>query len=485
MCLTGRLKLNSGFCFDYTNMLGGKLIKNEDIEDLQKQIHSAIKGLEQIRAIGYAKGHLSKEGEIEPVYFTRLAEIKDGNPNTPESINRIKEYSKLVWDTKEVVIFFGIGGSYLGNKVLFDIEAGSYWNQKKSLERKGFPKVFFSGNNLDADQYKAMLDEIVRQAQYKKLANQGKTKIMLIPITKSGTTLETLTAFLYYYDQLYKLEELFELDVTVVTEPQDDSSENPLLQLAKEKKWLLFDIQQGIGGRFCVLSNPGLLTAAIVGMDVDELLLGAHDMEISCQTENILENPALLNAILKYIAAEKYGCDIEVFMPYSMRMKSLGEWYVQLLAESLGKKNNRLGEQINYGRTPIAAVGTTDMHAQTQQHQDGRRNKVIQFVDIQEKLNDICLDNPFAHVKSLAKYSGLCVDEGLKVALAANAQALNEDNRFNATYVLPKLTPYYIGQLLYFLMLSVAYEGEIANVNAFDQPGVEAYKKIMKEKLNS
>ena len=150
MCLTGRLKLNSGFCFDYTNMLGDKLIKNEDIEDLQKQIHSAIKGLEQIRAIGYAKGHLSKEGEIEPVYFTRLAEIKDGNPNTPESINRIKEYSKLVWDTKEVVIFFGIGGSYLGNKVLFDIEAGSYWNQKKSLERKGFPKVFFSGNNLDA-----------------------------------------------------------------------------------------------------------------------------------------------------------------------------------------------------------------------------------------------------------------------------------------------------------------------------------------------
>ena len=207
-------------------------------------------------------------------------------------------------------------------------------------------------------------------------------------------------------------------------------------------------------------------------------------MELACRDEDPAKNPALLNAVLKYLAAERYGCDIEVLMPYSMRLKSLGEWYVQLLAESLGKRYNRQGEQINYGRTPIAAVGTTDMHAQTQQHQDGRRNKVVQFVEIIEKTCDVKLGNPFGDdMEFFAKYNGMCVDEALQIALSANAQALNEDLRFNANYQLPKLTTYYVGQLLYFLMLSVAYEGELADVDAYDQPGVEAYKKIMKEKL--
>ena len=208
MDLTGKLKLDSGFCFDYTNMLGEQLIKTNDIISIQDKIERAVQGLAQIRANGFSEGHLSKNGFPEPVYFTRLPMIAEGNPNTSDSIEKLKAYGKQIWDTKEAVIFFGIGGSYLGNKVLFDIHAGSFWNQKKALERKGFPKIFFSGNNLDADQYASMLDEIVRQAQYKRLAGQGKTRIMLIPITKSGTTLETIAAFAYYYDQLKKAKEL-------------------------------------------------------------------------------------------------------------------------------------------------------------------------------------------------------------------------------------------------------------------------------------
>ena len=483
MDLNGKLKLDSGFCFDYTNMLGEKLIKAEDILSIQNKIERAVQGLAQIRGNGVSKGHLSKNGEPEPVYFTRLPMIAEGNPNTPESIEKLKAYSKQIWDTKDAVIFFGIGGSYLGNKVLFDIHAGSFWNQKKALERRGFPKVFFSGNNLDADQYSSMLAEIVRQAQYKRLAGQGKTRVMLIPITKSGTTLETVAAFVYFYENLKLEKELFEVDVTVVTDLEVEAATSPLCQLAQENNWQTFDIKEGVGGRFCVLSNPGLITAAVVGIDIEELLAGARDMELACRAEDPAKNPALLNAVLKYLAAERFCCDIEVLMPYSMRLKSLGEWYVQLLAESLGKRCNRQGEQINYGRTPIAAVGTTDMHAQTQQHQDGCRNKVVQFVEILEKTCDVQLGNPFGKLEFFAKYNGMCVDEALKIALEANAQALNEDSRFNANYQLPKLTTYYVGQLLYFLMLSVAYEGELADVDAYDQPGVEAYKKIMKEKL--
>ncbi|NCD08405.1 MAG: glucose-6-phosphate isomerase [Negativicutes bacterium] len=481
MYLNGKIKLTSGFCFDYTNMIGEGLIKEDDIASIQDKIERAVRGLAQIRGNGVSNGHLSKNGEPEPVYFTRLPVVADCNPNTPEAIAALKAYSKQIWDTKEAVIFFGIGGSYLGNRVLFDIHAGSFWNQQKPLERHGYPKVFFSGNNLDSDQYASMLAEIIRQAQYKRFAGQGKTKVMLIPITKSGTTLETIAAFVYFYENLKQEIDLFEVDVTVVTDL--DAGDGPLCQLAAKNNWQTFDIKEGVGGRFCVLSNPGLITAAVVGIDIEELLAGAHDMEMACRDEDPLKNPALLNAVLKYLAAESYGCDIEILMPYSMRLKSLGEWYVQLLAESLGKRCDRQGKQVNYGRTPIAAVGTTDMHAQTQQHQDGRRNKVVQFVEILEKNCDVRLGNPFSDVEFFTKFDDLCVDEALQTALAANAQALNEDLRFNANYQLPKLTTYYVGQLLYFLMLSVAYEGELADVDAYDQPGVEAYKKIMKEKL--
>ena len=121
MDLNGKLKLDSGFCFDYTNMLGEKLIKADDILSIQNKIERAVQGLAQIRGNGLSEGHLSKNGEPEPVYFTRLPMIAEDNPNTPESIEKLKAYSKQIWDTKDAVIFFGIGGSYHGNKVLFDI----------------------------------------------------------------------------------------------------------------------------------------------------------------------------------------------------------------------------------------------------------------------------------------------------------------------------------------------------------------------------
>lgn len=481
MRLNGKIQLASGFSFDYKNMYGDGLIADKEIEKIDKEIKRAVRGLADLRDSGTARGHLAADGSALPVYFTKLPFVAAGNPNTPASVDAIKSYGRKVWQSKEAVIFFGIGGSYLGNKVLFDIQAGAFWNQKKPLERGGYPKVFFGGNNLDADQYDEMLEDIIRQAQYKKFAGQGKTKVMLIPVTKSGTTLETLTAFLFFYEHLTAKQDLFEVDVTVVTTLHDEGNLNELAVLAKREQWEIFPLQEGIGGRFCVLANPGLLAGAVIGLDIEALLSGARDMEIACQSSSLAENPALLNAVLKYLVAENHGCDIEIMMPYSMRLKSLAEWYVQLLAESLGKRLDRSGQVVNYGRTPIAAVGTTDMHAQTQQHQDGRRNKVVQFIEIEEKNADIRIGEPFSGSELTAKYKNLSVDDALHSALEANAQALNEDKRFNATYRVPKLTPYYTGQLLYFLMLSVAYEGELADVNAYDQPGVEAYKRIMKQ----
>ena len=125
------------------------------------------------------------------------------------------------------------------------------------------------------------------------------------------------------------------------------------------------------------------------------------------------------------------------------------------------------------------------MHTQTQQHQDRKKDKVVQFIEITDRKQKINLFVPFKHIPELSKYDGLNVDNMLKIALEANAEALASDNRLNARIILPELNEYYLGQILYFLMLSIAYEGEIANVDAYDQPGVETYKKLIKEKMQT
>ena len=187
----------------------------------------------------------------------------------------------------------------------------------------------------------------------------------------------------------------------------------------------------------------------------------------------------MLHAVLKYIAAEKYGRDIEIMMPYGDYLKSFSEWYIQLLAESLGKQEDRNGKDVFYGRTPVVAVGTTDMHAQTQQHQEGKLNKVVQFVRVEEWDDDPVIPDVFPDIQKLSDISGIRMSQALEVARQSNADALASNSRFNALFSMPKMNEYYLGQLLYMLALGIAYEGELADVDGFNQPGVEAYKRIM------
>lgn len=474
-----RIVVPSGIVFDFNNMLGAGRLQPQEVEQaLQQQGAVAEKAVCELRRSGFAKKHLSKDGTPEHVYFPRMPYIVDGNPNTEQSIIKLMRYSKHL-RSKDVVIFLGVGGSYLGNKVLFDAFGGYHWNTSATL-RQGQPCIYFSGNNLDPVDCNSLLFKMRRMAGVS--AQEGKKlKIMLVPISKSGTTLETISAFTYFYANLSQNADI-DLDCTVVTDLQAPIGSAPLLQLAEKFGWERFDIKEGIGGRFSIMTDPGLVTMAALGGDIEEFLRGARDMDIYCRQAELAENPALLNALLKFMAYER-GRDIEVFMPYSMRLKSLSEWYVQLLAESLGKRCNREGEVVYYGRTPIVAVGTTDMHAQTQQHQDGRLNKVVQFLEVANPEEEAILHNPFADVPFFDKYEGMDMAKALKAALNANEAALTGDNRYNARFTLPKLNEYYLGQLMYFLMLTIAYEGELADVDAFDQPGVEVYKKLMKAQL--
>lgn len=472
-----KLVLSSGFAFDYANMVGEGKITAADIEAIQDKIDAAQEAIRTMRADGVIRGHLSKDGEPERVLFSQLPYVVDGNLNSPASIKRLLDFGEALKESTDAVISFGIGGSYLGNRVLYDVQCGAYWNSMTKEERGGYPKLYFSGNNLDPRSTEELLAEILRNARKAQAHGGGDYRIKLIVISKSGSTLDTMATFMILYTALCQAEGI-SVSVTAVTDPNEQKP-TLLKKLATEQGWDTFSVPDGVGGRFSIFSEVGLITAACIGFDIEAFLSGARAMDEACKTDSVTDNPALLNAVLKYIAAETYGRDIEVFMPYADNLKSTAEWYIQLLAESLGKRLDRNGDTVFYGRTPIVAVGTTDMHAQTQQHQDGKQNKVVQFLEVGEWESDPMIPDAFPSAPKLSDISGLPISAALQAALESNAQALAGDNRMNAVFHLPKLNAFHLGELLYLLALSIAYEGELADVDAFDQPGVEGYKRIL------
>lgn len=477
------LVLPSGFTFDYANLCGENKVTVQDIAALSEQLAAAHEAVCRMRQNGEVRGHLSKDGTPEKVLFSQLPYVEQGNLNTPASLARLKEFGKSLQNRVDAVISFGIGGSYLGNKVLFDVQCGEFWNSKSREERQGYPQIYFSGNNIDPRRTMELVEHIQQAAREKARHTDDREdkpfRVMLMVISKSGSTLDTMATFMVAYDMLRESAPAISVEVVAVTDPATGAQETLLHKLAGQEGWQMFSVPDGVGGRFSVFSEVGLVTAACIGLDIDAFLAGARAMDEACKTGDIWNNPAMLNAALKYLAAVNYGRDIEVFMPYADYLKSVAEWYVQLLAESLGKRKDRSGKDVFYGRTPVVAVGTTDMHAQTQQHQDGKKDKVIQFVKVAKWNQDPLIPDIFPNVTKLSDMAGFQLSQALEAALEANAAALSGDGRFNATFVLPQMNAFHLGELLYLLALSVAYEGELADVDAFDQPGVEAYKRLL------
>ncbi len=477
------LKLKSGFTFDYDNLFGEGKVTAEEIKDYEADLKKAHEAMKVMRETGFIREHLSKDGEPEKVLFSQLPYVEEGHLNSPKSMAHLKELTDSVKGRVDAVVSLGIGGSYLGNKVLFDVHCGEFWNDKTAEERNGFPKVYFSGNNIDPRRTGDLIHTLESAAKVTKSHAKRKHRVLLLVISKSGGTLDTMSNFMVIYEALQKCPDI-EVEVVAVTDPNEQKP-TLLKKLATEKGWPTYSVPDGVGGRFTIFCEVGLTLAACIGFDIQAFLDGAKDMDQACQNDDIWQNPAMLNAALKFIASEKHGRDIEVMMPYGDYLKSVSEWYIQLLAESLGKQFNKEGKEVCYGRTPVVAVGTTDMHSQTQQHQEGRLNKIVQFVKIEKWANDLTVPNAFPEAQKLADISGVTMGDALEVARQSNADALASNHRFNACFALPELTPYHLGELLYMLAMSVAYEGELADVDAFNQPGVESYKRIMGPKLQA
>ena len=449
------LVLKSGFTFDYDNLYGEGKVTDADLAFYAEDLKKAHEAMKVMREKGFIRAHLSKDGEPEKVLFSQTPYIEEGHINSPSSIARLKELGKHAQEHTDVLISLGIGGSFLGNKVLFDVHCGELWNSLSNEQRDNYPRIYFSGNNIDPRRTGDIINHLKDVAAIKKKNGAGSLRIMLLVISKSGGTLDTMSNFMVMYDAFTKADNV-EVEVVAVTDPNEEKP-TLLKKLAMEKGWKQFAVPDGVGGRFTVFTEVGLTLAACIGFDIESFLAGARDMDQACQNDDLWQNPAMLNAALKFAASEKHGRNIEVMMPYGDYLKSVSEWYIQLLAESLGKQFNK----------------------------EGKLNKVVQFIRIDKWADDLVIPNAFPEAKKLADIAGVTMGAALEVARQSNADALASNKRYSAVFALPELTPYHLGELLYMLAMSIAYEGELADVDAFDQPGVEAYKRIMGPKLQA
>ncbi len=398
-----------------------------------------------------------------------------------ETIKEIQALAKGIKAKYGNVISLGIGGSYLGIKAAQDALALAYYNEFDCL-RKGRPKIYFEGNNLDPATLRVLLK------------NLNPKKTFVIVISKSGETIETKAAFMILEAWLKKeVGKNYGRQIIAITDPVSGALRKKAEE--EQKKDLLsfcsLPLLKGVGGRFSEF-NMGLLHLALLGINIKDVLDGARAMSDRCIQPDLFKNPAYMYAVLHTILYKQKGKSIAIMMPFSETLKSTADWYCQLLAESLGKKYARIIQResdgvenwlndksriLNVGRTPVACRGTNDLHSIQQNNIEGENNKVVTFIRIEGFKNDIKIKGKNDLL------SGKCFSELLKLAQEATEWALVRESRPNCTIIMPEITPFHWGGLLFFFEMATAFEGELLGINAFDQPGVEGYKNYMYYKL--
>jgi len=220
----------------------------------------------------------------------------------------------------------------------------------------------------------------------------------------------------------------------------------------------------------------GLVSSALVGIDVQGLLVGAAAMDERCRNESFYENPAALHAAIQYLLHTEKEKPMSVTFSYSHRLRDMSDWYAQLLAESLGKKKDRSGKDVFRGPTPIRAVGVTDQHSQVQLYVEGPFDKWFTLLAVEQPDHAVAIPAAYPDLEGVAYLGGRTLKELFHAERDGTRIALTEAGRPNATITLETVDAHSIGQLIMMLELSVALMGEHYDVDAFDQPGVEAGK---------
>ena len=444
--MTAHPDIHFDFNFMMADHLGPEVgLTPEHIENLSPALAEIQKGLRD----------LNKLGQLP---FLDL-------PYQEAEARRLQQAASEIRTTMTDVLVLGIGGSALGLACLEQALLPLYY--QLHAPKKGSPRLWIV-DNVDPAEW----SEIRQHLSWK--------TTFIIVISKSGTTTETLAAYLYFLQEMKQaIGDQYRKHVAVITDPHL----GPLRQLATDEKLLSFNIHPGIGGRYSVLTSVGLFPSACVGIDIEALLAGARRMIQRCSQNDSWMNPALLSATLHFLYHREKGRTLRVLMAYSEQLTRYEDWFLQLWAESLGKRYNLKGEEVLNGSTPLKAVGTTDQHSLLQLLLEGPQDKVINLIGIEKNESDMVLPTLYAHASELTFPPQLTAGQLITIEREATALALKEKGRPNMTVILPEISAYTLGQLLLWSELETVVCGELFNVNPFDQPGVESIKNYVRGAL--
>lgn len=430
-----------GLSLDFTGMK--KFISDEEINQNLYKLNHAHNKLEQRNGLGN-----------DMLGWMDLPTKRD-----EEEISKIKECAKRIQNQADVFIVVGIGGSYLGAKAIIDLFSNSFSNMLPLSERK-HPQIIFAGNNLSGKYLRNLVEYIADK------------DVAINVISKSGTTLEpaiTFRTLKVLLEEKYGIRGAAER-IYVTT----DKEKGILHDIAKENEYEMFVIPDDVGGRYSVLTPVGLLPMAVANIEIEDILDGAQFASFRYNNRKLEVNDCYRYALYRNILYNK-GKDIEILASYEPSFQYFIEWFKQLFGESEGKNHK--------GIFPVGVNLTTDLHSMGQMIQEGKRNIFETVLEVKVDRSFIKLPSTEDNKDGLNYLANKEIDYINKQAYKGTLKAHIDGGVPTCVIEIEDLNEYNIGQLIYFFEKACAISAYILDVNPFNQPGVEAYKKNMMDLL--
>lgn len=409
--------------------------KAYDLKELEKYYN---KGEENLKKV------LNKDSEGSD--FLGWVELPKTYPE--EELKKIKHAAEEIRKKANYLVVIGIGGSYLGTKAV-ENSLKDYFEDDKEF------KLIYAGNHLSS----TYLNELVKFLKDKEYC--------INVISKSGTTTEPAIAFRILKREL---EEKYGEDAKNRIYVTTDREKGALKKLSIQEGYETFVVPDDIGGRFSVISPVGLLPLAAKGVDIDKLLEGFRKGQELFTIVDAKENKAIQYALIRHLLYEK-GKDIEILVNYEPSLTYISAWWKQLFGESEGKDGKAI--------FPASVDFTTDLHSMGQLIQEGKRNIFETVIEVKNPKEDIEIPFDEQNLDGLNYIAGKTLDYVNKKATEGTRTAHVKGEVPNISIVIDEIDEENLAMLLYFFEISVSISGYLLEVNPFNQPGVEEYKKQM------
>ncbi len=427
----------------------GSRVPSDTLKELQEKLQPEIARI--------SAAWPQTEGGTYKTDYASLSLPSDSSLHA-EIMEVVKEKQALQ-PTSMVVV--GIGGSNLGTMAIY-----------QALGANSSMNVYFAGT-VDADYISTIYRSVETELK------SGKN-ILVVVISKSGTTTETIANAELFIEllQQYKQKEYHQYLVAITDQ------DSKLWDIAQKHSITSLAIPKLVGGRFSVFSVVGLFPLGMLGVDIKKLAAGAQSMRDACTNQALEKNPAALSAAFLLYHYKK-GSNISDTFLFSVALRGVGAWYRQLMGESIGKEHDREGNKINVGITPTVSIGTVDLHSVAQLYLGGPYDKTTTFITVKKIAHTLTVPKE-SILSSLAPDIANKSFATIMDAIFLGVQtAYKKNKRPFVSIELPEISAYYIGQLLQLKMVEIMYLGYLFNINPFDQPNVELYKKETREILRS